>query len=762
VGQNIRVASVLVAGAALLVGGSASAQTRVPRYVRVSAAPALPQGARVLGAVSPHTRLRLTVVLKSRDAGGLSRLAAAVSTPGGDAFRRYLTVGQFRQRFGAPPAAVRALRISLRARGLAPGGLSANGLSVGLVAPADRLERAFSTALIRVRLAGGRAAFVNIRGPLLSGSVAGSVQAVLGLDSLALYRPQVRARMHRGAAPERPHVVTGGPQPCATARQKSVTLGGYTADQIASAYRFPGLYGSGDLGAGQTVALLEGEPVTDSDIAAFQSCYGTHTHVVQVRVNGGSNSQQSGEAALDIETVIGFSPRARVLDYVMPQLDAPDVYDSFSEAIGQNRAQVISVSFGECERDTSPSYTAAENVLFEEAATQGQSMFAATGDFGANNCITNSGIPTSRLAVSDPASQPYVTAVGGTTLSTLGPPPHEVVWDAPARQGGSGGGISTLWRMPAYQSLTPAAVHVIGSRSSRQPCRAPRGSYCREIPDVSADANANTGYLLYFGGWTVAGGTSFSAPLWASLAALAGASGACQGKRIGFANPALYQAAAHDYPLYFNDVTQGTNSIGFGGFPAGPEYDMATGLGTPQAAALSGKLCHIGSEPRPTARISSPRDGRYFAVGQQVRTSFSCADAGGPGIYSCLDSRGARPPSGRLDTSAAGRFSYVVTATSRYGQIAAVLIRYTVARPPSASISTPRRGRHYRQGQRVATRFTCREGSFGPGLRSCRDSHGSASPGHLSTDRVGTFTYRVTAVSRDGQRGTVSVRYRVV
>jgi subtilase family serine protease len=759
---------VLVAGAALLAGGSALAQPKVQRSARVSAAPALPEGARVLGALAPQTRLRLTIALKPRGGAALSRFAAAVSTPGGSAFRRYLTVSEFRHRFGAPPAAVRAVTASLRVRGLAPQHMSANGLSIDLVASAARLERAFSIGLVRVRLAGGRVAFANTRAPLLSSPAAGAVQAVLGLDSLAFYRTSgpvgagaERTRAGVPAAPRRAYLLTGGPQPCSKAIH-AASAGGYTADQIASAYRYSALYQAGDLGAGQTVALLEAEPVTASDIATFQACYGTHTRVTPVRVNGGSGAQQSGEAALDIETVIGFSPGSRVLVYQMPQLDTSDVYDSFTRAIGQNRAQVISVSFGQCERDTEAAYASAENVLFEEAASQGQSLFASTGDFGANSCITNSGIPSSRLAVSDPASQPYMTAVGGSTLSKLGPPPRESVWDAPVTEGGGGGGISTLWRMPVYQSVMPAAVHVINPKSSRLPCHAPPAGYCREVPDVSADADPNTGYALYFRGWTVGAGTSFSAPLWASLTALANASSACQGRRIGFVSPALYQAAAHNYSLYFNDITQGTNSIGFGGFRAGPGYDMASGLGTPNGATLPAELCHIGTEPRPTARITSPRGGHYFAVGQRVRTHFSCADMGGPGIYSCLDSRGSRAPSGRLSTSVAGRFAYVVTATSRYGQIAAAAITYTVARAPSVSISVPRSGRRYRQGQRVLTSFRCRDGRFGPGLSSCRDSGGSSSPGHLNTARAGSFTYRVTAVSRDGQRRMVSVTYRVV
>ena len=115
------------------------------------------------------------------------------------------------------------------------------------------------------------------------------------------------------------------------------------------------------------------------------------------------------------------------------------------------------------------------------------------------------------------------------------------------------------------------------------------GTTCRELPDVSADADENTGYAIFYGGgWTAYGGTSAAAPTWAALAALADASPACDATSIGFLNPGLYRTSASS----FNDVTVGNNTYdGVTGYAAQTGYDMASGLGTPIAQSLVPALC---------------------------------------------------------------------------------------------------------------------------------------------------------------------------
>ena len=165
----------------------------------------------------------------------------------------------------------------------------------------------------------------------------------------------------------------------------------------------------------------------------------------------------------------------------------------------------------------------------------------------------------------------------------------------------------------------------------------------------------------------------------------------------------------------------------------------------------------------PSATIGSPAGRGTYSVGQAVKTSFSCADAAyAPGIASCTDSTGANAPSGMLDTSKPGSFTYTATATSEDGQTGTGSITYTVAGAPSATISAPASGGTYAVGQSVGTSFSCAEGSDGPGLSSCTDSGGANAPaGVLATSEPGTFTYTVTATSQDGQAGTASITYTV-
>ena len=557
-----------LAGLALL-GLLAPSAVAAPGAVKVGSPPHVPLRSRAIGALSGTTTLAATVTLQPRDPAGLQAFASQVATPGSSVYHDYLSVAQFAQRFGPTTAQINAVEASMRAHGLHPGSVSPNGLSIRVVASAQRLEHAFSTSFERYVLAGGRTAFANVSAPLLDASVAKTVQGVIGLDTLATPRPigLLHPQGSRARA-QTPHVVTGGPQPCAaatSAQSSAQGSGSHTADQLASAYRFSSLYGSGDLGAGQTIALYELEPYDPNDIAAYQACYGTSTAVSDVPVDGGAGSGAgAGEAALDIEDVIGLAPKANILVYSGPNSNSGSPgsgpYDTYSTIISQDVAKVISTSWGICESQQGSSNAAGEYTLFEEAATQGQTIVAAAGDSGAEDCTDANGNPIAGLAVDDPGSQPFVTGVGGTTLNALGPPPGETVWNESSQNppaGAGGGGISSFWTMPSYQSSAAASLNVFNASSSGSPCHATSGGYCREVPDVSADADPYTGHLIYYNGagtvsgapsgWVGIGGTSAAAPLWAALLALTDASRACNGTPIGFANPVLYRAAGNAY-----------------------------------------------------------------------------------------------------------------------------------------------------------------------------------------------------------------------
>ena len=355
-------------------------------------------------------------------------------------------------------------------------------------------------------------------------------------------------------------------------------------------YIFSDLYQAGDEGAGVTVALFELEPVSPTDISTFLTCYDLNTTVTYTEVDGGAGTGSgAGEAALDIEDLSSLAPDASIDVFQAPNTDA-GLIDEDTAIVDDPSVKVVSTSWGLCEAYADPSVLSEENTLFEQAATEGQSSFAASGDDGSTDCRQPP------LAVDDPGAQPYVTSVGGTSLTSI-TGPVETVWNESSQgYGASGGGISAVNPMPSYQSGAPASLNVVNANSSGSPCTAASGTYCREVPDVSADAAWDDGFLIYWEGtWTDSGGTSNGAPLWAALTALTDASNTCDGTSIGFANPVLDDVAA-DYSANFNDITSGTNDYtpeGYSGglYPAGTGYDMASGLGSPNGASLPAALC---------------------------------------------------------------------------------------------------------------------------------------------------------------------------
>lgn len=624
--------SVALAGTSIACA-SALAAPRTPPPVRIGVAPRLPAGASLVAGIASVGTMRVTVALKPRSSRALQAYAEAVGDPSSPDYRRYLSARQFVSRFAPTRAEVAAVERSLRAHGLTPGPPAANRLSIPIQATGPAIEHAFSVSLASFRLADGADVVLNGSPPAVDARIAGAVQSVIGLDGLQhwispLQRPPAvgphRTQRHGASALSasgptaraRTRVDTGGPQPCRAASAAAPRQSAYTIDQIASAYGFPGLYAGADRGSGQTIAVYELEPDAPSDIAAYQSCYGTDVPISYVPVDGGSGTGAgSGEAALDIEQLIGLAPGVRLLVYQGPNSNSDNPgsgpYDTFASIISQDRASVVSNSWGECEPIEGATDAAAENVLFEEAAAQGETVVSAAGDEGAQDCYDGSGQGNASLAVDDPASQPFVTGVGGTTLTRLGPRPSETVWDGAltgtfgSGRGAGGGGVSTLWPMPAYQQDAPPALNVIEPVGQAQ-CQI-SGGYCREVPDVSADADPATGYLIYYNGantvkrypvgWQGTGGTSGASPVWAALFALADAQPACARAPVGFANPALYAAATESEDSYFNDVTEGTNDLlndAGTTYSAGPGYDMASGLGTPNAAALAPALCSLG------------------------------------------------------------------------------------------------------------------------------------------------------------------------
>jgi Pro-kumamolisin, activation domain/Putative Ig domain/Subtilase family len=665
---GVRFLLAALAGCALAAAPAAASSTQVVR-VDGAAAP-LPQGAQVVGALpAPEKeKLHLTVALEPQDPSGLENYAAEVATPSSPLFHHYLSVSQFAQSFGATPAQIATVKSALQAQGVSVGTPMANDLTLPVTGSAAQVEKAFSTSLSQVKLPTGRVAYANLEPPAVPASAAQFVQGVIGLDSVPREEPQglsLAPAFHPPEALSKPasathngasQIVTGGPQPCEQAENapKEVAAGtGYTDDKIASAYGFSTLYQQGDLGAGQTIALFEEEPYSSTAVAEYEACYGTSTSITNVPVGGGpgefkGQEHEGDEEALDIEQVVGLAPKANVLVYQGSFTLPNSPVEIISTMVSQDAAKVISSSDGVCESLNPPSIISSENTLLQEAATQGQSFFISSGDSGSQQCAQSTEGKNRELSVLNPAGQPFATGVGGTLLYsgeakaaeayTGEKPPAEGVWSEGTQSegGSSGGGLSKTFAMPSYQSGAAGSLGVVKGESSASP--SPCGAtFCREVPDISADASAKTGYVIFEENkWTVSGGTSAAAPLWAAFTALANATPTCRGIPIGFANPSLYSIAGSSYLSNFHDITEpdlftgrADNNPEEGTLPfaVGPGYDMATGLGSMVGPALAASLC---AQAAPVFAVGVGNPGAQTGtVGVPLKLQIAGSDSGG-------------------------------------------------------------------------------------------------------------------------------------
>jgi subtilase family serine protease len=617
-----------LAASALLVQHSSTS----PAFATVGLVPHVPEQAVALGRLTtaePAT-LKLDIVLKPSKAAQLLALATAVSTPGSSSFHRYLTPAQVARRFGASRATVAAVTKGLRQRGLRIAGLSANRLIIRVTGSAAEVEHALAVSLVRYRLPNGEVAYANDRAPTLPRALAARVASVVGLSSFANETASraraTKAPRHR-VAPRTTAAGAAGPQLTPTCSQQITQESQTYAQQLVSsadlaqAYGINGLYAAGNLGQGATVALIEFSSFISSDIGTFSACFGITPHVNEVPIDGGTGpAVASGpgiddqiEAELDIEAVLGLAPDATIDVYEAPQAGNGPL-DVFSAAIANPDVDVISTSWGRCEAQAAD-LVQPENTLFQEAAAEGKTIVSASGDSGSEDCYGQThGDQATVFAVDDPAGQPFITGVGGTTFLTLGPPASSAVWNLAGAAGG--GGVSSLNPMPSYQSDAAPALGVVGQYST---CASGAGN-CREVPDVSADAGTpfatfctESGRGGCDGGWTGFKGTSLASPVWGAIFALADTSQACTSHRIGFANPLLYAiAGGTGYASAFTDVTQGNNDLGFHGglYAAAPGYDLATGLGTPITGSGTGtdsglvdQLCGV-APPVPVTTVT--------------------------------------------------------------------------------------------------------------------------------------------------------------
>jgi subtilase family serine protease len=672
--RPVRAGAFAVTGLAIaaLTGALASAGV-------ATAAPAADQGFVALtDSVTPTTdtviagysnpKMQIEVAVTPRDPAGLNSELASLYDKNSSSYHHWLANGQFDARF-APTASTQAAVASFLAKSGLTVTPSSSPFLVRATGSSAQVSAAFHTTLSTFKDPRGVTYFSNSTPVYLPGTMAGEALGVIGLSNTARDTQGV----YRIDNVVRPAGRSSGPTNCEMpypTRQQLFTMyvggvtspygygggpgcSGLTPSQTNSIYDAPDVGPRGQ-GAGVDLAVFELSAYQHSDIDTWAHHFygpGYTPPLVDINVDGGplhpvcptedtcppQNNYYSGdiEVDADIEQQLSISPGVQhLLVYNAPNdSTGQTVLDEYTAIANADAADVVSSSWGVCENDITPAFAQAENVIFEQMAAQGQSMFGAAGDTGAFDCIRSD--TTTIVNVDDPPSQPWVTSVGGTSLGTNNPGtnPHpsypygvETVWnvdnlcsDSPASPaldnqtgffwcaatGAGGGGSSQYWGRPFYQrgpGITNS--YTTYGNGTTQCSLAKVGTQCREVPDISANAdefapyavyctgNANTpnsvcatlGDIEAVPGWFGVGGTSLSSPLWSGIIA---DRDSFQGDRSGNISPLLYALYNIAPSLYFHDITgigQTTNSNGL--FPTTPGFDLATGIGTPKMAAL--------------------------------------------------------------------------------------------------------------------------------------------------------------------------------
>ena len=553
-----------------------------------------------LGAVAANTpiaAITLRFSLSPAQQQALSQLEVAQQNPSSPLYRQWLTPEQYGAQFGLSTNDLASVTAWLAGQGFSGVQVARSRTFVTFSGTAAQVNAAFGTTLHNLQ-ADGENHFGNLTDPTIPAAFASVVTTVTGLDD---FRPRPRVKVRTVPAPD--------PQ--------------FTSSISGNTYLAPGdlytIYNTNPLlnasinGAGVTIAVMGQTDIALTDIAAFRSASGLAANAPTVKVYGadpGTSSSDLPEASLDVEWSGAMAPAATILFVNSTNV----ISGSLVNAIDNNVAPILTISYGDCETGFGPaSSLASYNQLFRQANVQGQTILGPAGDTGATDCDygNTTGIAAGGLAVDFPASSPYVTGVGGSEFNEAGGTYFattngafqgsalsyipEIAWNDDAQGGGlasGGGGASAFFVKPPFQVGTGVPSDL-----------------SRDVPDLALTASADhDGYLFCVSGFCtngfrnatsnldVVGGTSVSTPSFAGIMAL------LEQKiqaRVGNANPVIYGLANSTYySTVFHDITVGTNaspctagsvncsSGGPIGFSAGVGYDQATGWGSVNAANL--------------------------------------------------------------------------------------------------------------------------------------------------------------------------------
>jgi subtilase family serine protease len=571
----------LAASFALLVGVAATsimAQAAAAASVRIAGNQPDAESLAELGATTafaPAATLAMRAVLAPRNQAELDQLISDLQNPSSPDYHHWLAPGEFTARFGPTPDQLAQVSAWLSSQGFTVTSASADDRMVRFTGSASQAATAFN---VRLAAAADGKHFANLDSPAIPANLAGVIQSIQGLDNL--------------------HGLLFAPQPEVQVGAKKYAFG---PPDLYAFYDENPLLNDNINGTGaDCIALIEYSEFDPESVDAFDNFFELPSpNLTEISVDG-SGSYEPGaetETLIDIEYSHAAAPQTPINVYVAGT-DAPSVTDAFldplQQAVSDHACGSISLSIFVCPGEDS-ALAASADTIYQEAATQGQTVFAAAGDTGSAavifNPAKNTCVASKKRGVTETAASPNMTSVGGTetkpkydksTGIVIPGSGAETVWHESI--GASSGGASQVFPKPSYQSGVTA------------------NDGARDIPDISLLAAAKTpGYVFAQNGEVVccAGGTSFASPYWAGIAALmeqmnGGGLDGRLGSSFSF-NTQLYSLASSDAAANgLRDVTKGAN--GFGGAPgykAKKGYDQATGWGTPDisvfAHAFTGK-----------------------------------------------------------------------------------------------------------------------------------------------------------------------------
>ena len=686
------------------------------------------------GHVPPNTTLKGITLVFTRTAAqqaDLEALIAAQQDPSSPLYHKWITPDQFAARFGVADSDIAKVTSWLQQQGFSIDEVARSKDRIIFSGTVGQVEAAFGTELHYYKV-GGVTHFAPSQDLTVPVALSSVVQTV---KNLSTFRP-------------RSHVKLKAPQPAPRFTSSQSGSHFLTPGDVATIYDIAPAYKAGYTGTGQAIAVVGQSAIALSDIEHFQSAAGLATKdptVVLVPNSGTSviNSGDEAESDLDVQYSGGIATGASIFFVYVGNSANYSVLDALQYAIETRIAPVIAISYGVCESQLSSNDYTTLNNLLAQAASQGQSVISATGDNGSTDCYGITSLTTAQqqaLAVDFPGSSEYVTGMGGTEFpsanvassnttywtaangsdvisSALSYIPEQVWNDDSSANGlgAGGGGASTFTPRPSWQTSV-----------------SPSGSF-RLVPDISLSASpANAGYLYCSSDsstnvsgscsnsfrdtnntyLTVAGGTSFGAPIFAGMVAIINQKMNSTGQ--GVVNSTLYSLAANSttYASAFHDVTSGGNqctagatycsSAGASQYAAGTGYDEASGLGSvdfynllnawPAGSSLTASITTL------SAATTSPASGAADAITVTVGSGSTSSTATPTGTVTiAIDGTSQGSPvtlsngATNINFSSSTAGAHVITATysgdSTYASSTGTLVVNVPSSTPGFTIS---------------------------------------------------------------------------